>query len=84
MPRINGKEIKIDNRPTISHTTTNTNSTSTSNSKTGLIIAIVIISIFVLGTLSIATVFIFKDFLMRERTPISSKKDNQIIKRDNK
>lgn len=84
--RINGKEIKVDNSPTISHTTTNNTSTSNSNSnsKTGLIVAIVIISILVLGTLSIATVFICKDFIMKERTPISSKRDNPTIKKDNK
>lgn len=81
--RINGKEIKVDNTPTIS-TPTYTNSTSNSNSKTGLIVVIVIISIFVLGTLSIATVFICKDLIMKERTPISSKRDNPTIKRDNK
>ena len=83
--RINGKEIKIDNNPTISHTTTNNiTSTSNSNSKTGLIIAIVVISILVLGALSIATVFICKDFIMKERKPAISTKDNPIIKKDDK
>ena len=79
--RINGKEIKVDTSPS-------TTPTSTNNSKTGLIIAIVAISILVLGALSIATVFILKDFVIGERKPIVStrdnKKDNTIIKKDDK
>ena len=87
--RINGKEIKVDNSTPTTRTSTSSNTNINNNSKNtaGLIIAIVAISILVLGALSIATVFICRDFFSKEIKPVTStrdnEKDNPVIKKDN-